>query len=78
MELRHLAFADRILREGQSRIDAQVALIQSLRDLGADSGAAEDLLHLFRDTLAEWQHFQAMIVASLNESSALEAAPGHA
>jgi len=68
MEARHLLLADRHLAVGRSQIAAQETRLARLRAQGRDTAAAENLLALFRDTLAGWETHRSLIATYLAES----------
>lgn len=66
MEERHLAIADRIIAEGEARVERQLALIERLDARGADTSKAKAFLSLLRETLAGWDRQRDQIVAALD------------
>ena len=79
MEIRHLAVADRNIADGEARIQRQLALVNRLKVRGRDTGAAEILLGLLRQTLTAWNRERDLIVAALNsELSGRTASSDHA
>ncbi|HVU29239.1 MAG TPA: hypothetical protein VHE36_02455 [Sphingomicrobium sp.] len=65
MERRHLAIADRIIVQGEARIQKQRALIERLRLRGANTDSAETFLALLEETLAGWIREREMILVEL-------------
>ncbi len=70
LETRHLELADRIIHEGEARIQRQIALVEWLRLEGAGTDAAEDLLESFRQTLDGWNCQRQMIEMEVERSLA--------
>jgi hypothetical protein len=66
MELAHLRLADRHIAEGELRIAAQVARVESIRARGYPVVPAERLLKLLRITMKGWRHHRRLIIAALN------------
>jgi hypothetical protein len=65
MEERHLALANKHIRDGQARVDQQLELVERIRARGDSTTNAEAFLDLLQNTLASWQDQRDLIVAEL-------------
>jgi len=54
-EIKRIEMIRRHIAEGEKHVAAQRTIVLRLRELGADTGLAEDLLEEFEATLAEHQ-----------------------
>ena len=73
-EVRDLEMAERHIVEGEQRITTQVALLEGLREKRRDVTAAERLLDLLEDTLAQWHSHRMLIrerIATIDASNEL-------
>jgi uncharacterized coiled-coil protein SlyX len=54
----------RHIAEGEKHVESQRAVVKRLRELGAETGLAEDLLEEFEATLAEHRRHLAQVGAA--------------
>ena len=55
VEREHLVKADDDIAHGERRITGQMLLVERLREIGCETGGAEELLATPRQTLAAWR-----------------------
>ena len=65
-----LVKADRDIAQGQARLDRQATLLREIDVRGEDTGEAERLLALLRDTLAQWEDHRTLILQRIDDLAA--------
>ncbi|MER2266958.1 hypothetical protein [Methylobacterium oxalidis] len=64
-----LSEVDRHIAEGEARASEQKARILRLKQQGADSVVAENLLHMLEDALEQWREYKRNILSADSENN---------